>query len=163
MYPENHAENIYWLEQTLRSDFANPLNALAHIETKKEWEWYRNMFTMHINLLLTQNYLHWAKGYMKDHAYFFNEPWKEENIKSMEKAKTLVDFSAVYWKEVQKNIVQISNMKLYFLNLEEIQSWEDEYYRIVTKKLDYTKIIDRESTRIERITKEFIAMDDTTY
>jgi hypothetical protein len=28
MYPERIAENVYWLEQALRSDFANPLNAL---------------------------------------------------------------------------------------------------------------------------------------
>lgn len=163
MYPERYAENIHWLEQTIKADFANPLNALAHIETKKEWEWYRNLFNMHVNLLLTRNYLQWAKGYYKEHAYFFNEPWKDMNIRSMKKAIALIEVATLYWEEALKNITDIKAMKLNFLNLEEIQNWEDEYYRINTRKLNYATIIDRELARIERIKKEFLAMDENTF
>lgn len=163
LYPENFAENIYWLEQVLRADYANPLNALARIETKQEWEWYRHHFTLHVNLLLLKNYLQWARGYMKHHAYFYNEPWKEQNVKSLEKAQALVEFAQIYWQEALKNVENIKAMNMYFMNLEEIQNWEDEYFRIRTDKLDYETIINRELARIERIKTEFLSMDETTY
>ncbi|MFW5788469.1 MAG: hypothetical protein ACOCW3_00895, partial [Spirochaetota bacterium] len=41
MYPEDYAANIAWLERALDADFANPLYALAEIETPREWEYYR--------------------------------------------------------------------------------------------------------------------------
>ncbi len=61
-YPLDIAENIHWLETALRADFANPLNALAHIENETEWEKYRQLFTMHLHLKLTELYLLWATG-----------------------------------------------------------------------------------------------------
>jgi hypothetical protein len=39
-YPERTAENISYLERALRSDFANPLYALARIPDAKHWERY---------------------------------------------------------------------------------------------------------------------------
>lgn len=163
MYPENYAENIHWLENALRADFANPLYAMAKIETKEEWEWYRNHFTMHVNLLLTKNYLQWANRYIKQNAYFYNEPWKEENLKSLEKAKKLVNMAKIYWEEVLKNVEDIKAMNLHFMNLTGIQQWEDEYYRITHNEIDYNKIINREMTRIEKVSAEFENMDETTY
>lgn len=163
MYPENFAENIYWLEQALRLDFANPLNALAKITTEQEWEWYKSMFLLHINILLTRNYLQWGKRYYKYNAYFFNEPWKEVNIESMKKAKTLIEYSQVYWSRVLTIADEITSMKLYFLNLEDIQHWEDEYFRIVNNDLNYEHIISRELERISTLTKKFETMDENTY
>ena len=163
MYPENYAENIHWLESVLKSDFANPLNALARIETKQEWEWYRKMFLMHTNLLLIKNYLRWAKGYMKEEAYFYNAPWRDMSIRSMKKSKALIAVAEVYWDNTLNIVTEIQEMKLYFLNLEEIQEWEDEYYRIVNNELNYQSIINRELQRIDRVTKEFELMDLSTY
>ena len=56
-YPEDYLENIYYLEEALRSDFANPLNALAIIKNKSDWERYRNPFRMHVSLKLPDLYI----------------------------------------------------------------------------------------------------------
>ncbi len=163
MYPEKYAENIYWLEQVLRSDFANPLNALALIEDKRAWEWYRNHFDLHINLLLTRLYLQWGKSYGREKVYFYNAPWKEQNLKSLEKAESLYAFSTVYWKEVLKNVEKIDAMDELFFSLSDIQHWEDEHLRIKLGTLDYQKIIARERRKNESFIAEFQAMDKNTY
>ena len=36
-YPDDTMENIFYLEQALKSDFANPLYALAEIENEEQW------------------------------------------------------------------------------------------------------------------------------
>ena len=51
-YPDDCIENIYWLEKAAQADFANPLYANAKIDTEKQWEKYRYLFQMHINLKL---------------------------------------------------------------------------------------------------------------
>lgn len=163
MYPENYAENIRWLESTLRADFANPLYAMTPITNDIEWKWYRNHFNLHTNLLLTQTYLQWANKYIKQNAYFYNAPWKEENLKSLEKAKKLIKMASVYWTESLKSKEDIDAMQLYFMNLEGIQHWEDEYVRIKNNELNYETIINRENTHIKTIEAEFESMDESTY
>ena len=53
-YPEDSAENIYYLETALKRPFVNPLNALGLIKNTSEWERYRVLFTMHVNLKLNR-------------------------------------------------------------------------------------------------------------
>ena len=48
--PDDCIENIYYLEKATLSDFCNPLFCDAGITTEKEWEKYRYLFQMHINL-----------------------------------------------------------------------------------------------------------------
>lgn len=138
MYPENFAENILWLEETLRADFANPLNALATIRDERDWQWYRNLFLMHVNLLLVKQYLGWAVGYMKFDARFYNAPWRDMTIRSMQKARRLVEYAQTYWSEALKYVEAVRAMKLNFFSMPRIQNWEDEYYRILRKDLPYS-------------------------
>ena len=49
-YPDDVIENIYWLEQAVKADFCNPLYAPVKINDEKDWEKYRYLFMMHINL-----------------------------------------------------------------------------------------------------------------
>ena len=85
--PDDCLENIAYLEHALRSDFANPLNALAKITDEKEWAYYRNLFRMHVNLTLVNQALMLGKDYDKQDAYFFNYPWKYANLESLKKAE----------------------------------------------------------------------------
>ncbi len=184
MYPENFAENIQWLEEVLRADFANPLNALADIKDKRDWKWYRNVFLMHVNLLLVKQYLGFARGYMKFHAYFYNAPFRDMTIRSMKKARKLVEYAKVYWDETLKYVENIKSMNLPFFSLQKIQHWENDFYRIVrrnrpygvraeslayksvylmNKTLDYDKIIERELQRIDDTITAFHTMDKNTY
>lgn len=161
MYPEDFAENIRWLELALKADFANPLYALAEIETPREWEYYRDLFWMHLNLHLVDQYLGWASKYMKFDAYFYNQPWKEENLDSLLRAENLFEIARYYWDEAVRWSAEAARFP--WLNLEEIQKWEDQSFRIESGELDYGAIIDRHHERLERVRAEFEAMDAATY
>jgi hypothetical protein len=145
-YPDDTMENIYYLEQALKADFANPLYALARIENRQQWAQYRQLFRMHVNLKLAELYLTLGSKYDKMVAYFYNAPWKEQNLDSLDKAE------------------QAYRVALHLgFNLEEIQKWEDEWKRILVGDLDYRQIINGHLARLERVRRTFRAMDEKTY
>lgn len=159
-YPDRIAENIYFLEQALRSDFCNPLYALAEIENEREWERYRYLFTMHVNLKLTELYLRWGSKYNKEKAYFYNAPWQQQNLESLEKAEALFEYSKVYWEEARKWSEKAWPLPYH---MEQIQNWEDENYRIEQGELDYGDIIDEHLGRLYKVREDFLNMDENTY
>lgn len=160
-YPERIAENIGWIQQTLRADFANPLYALAVIENETDWERYRYLFNMHLNLKMVELYLRWASRYNKENAYFYNFPWKYENLESLNTAEELMRIALQYWSEVQRWSQQAWQLR--HVHLEEIQHWEDQNHRIATGELDYRAIIDRHLNRLQQVREEFRQMDGDTY
>ena len=161
MRPENYAENIRWLEMALSADFANPLYALAEIETERDWEYYRDLFWMHLNLHLVNQYLGWASDYMKQEAYFYNYPWRDDNLASLERVDALFLYARYYWE--QAVVWSARAAQFPWLNLEEVQQWEDQSYRIQNGELDYGAIIDRHQARLEEVRLAFEQMDETTY
>lgn len=156
-YPIDIAENIHWLELALRADFANPLYALARIENETEWDKYRELFTLHLNLKLIDLYLNWAAGYYKFNAYFYNYPWKRQNLESLDKAEILLQQGLVYWAEAEKYAERAGNYP--WVYLEEQQFWEDELFRIQNDELNYERIINKHLDRLAEVRAEFEAMD----
>ena len=159
-YPEDYLENIYYLEQSLRSDFANPLNALARIKNKTEWRRYMNLFKMHVSLKLTELYLGLGSKYDKMDAYFYNYPWKRENLKSLDVAEESYSFARIYWKETVKWQKKVEKS---WTVLEEVQKWEDESFRIEENLLDYDDIIDSHIKRLKSVREKYENMDKGTY
>ena len=86
--PDDCIENIYWLEKAVQADFANPMFANAKIETEEQWEKYRYMFQMHLNLKLIEQHLRLGRIYDKQVAHFYDAPWKAEYLDDLEKAKS---------------------------------------------------------------------------
>jgi hypothetical protein len=159
-YPDDSMENIYYLEQALKADFSNPLYALARIETPQEWSQYRILFKMHANLKLVELYLTLGSKYDKMVAYFYNAPWKEDNLRSLELAEQSYRVALGYWEEARRWAGQLP--RLYF-NLEEVQQWEDERTRIRTGDLDYAEIVAAHLARLERVRAAFRNMNAATY
>jgi len=160
-YPQRIRENIYWLEQAMKADFANPLNALARIEDETDWERYRHLFRMHLNLKMVELYLRWASKYNKQVAYFYNAPWRDQNLESLDRAEHLMNQALYYWGEAQEWSSRAWELRQ--VHLEEVQYWADENYRIATDELDYRAIIDRHLNRLEETRATFEAMDENTY
>ena len=75
-YPDDTLENIYWLEKAINADFCNPLYALGKINDRTDWEKYRYLFMMHLNLKMVEQHLRLGMKYDKQVAYFYNAPWK---------------------------------------------------------------------------------------
>ncbi|HHU37284.1 MAG TPA: hypothetical protein GXZ47_08650 [Treponema sp.] len=162
-YPDDIMENIYWLERAVEADFCNPLYALSHIKDKDDWEKYRNLLMMHINLKLVEQHLRLGSKWDKQVAYFYNAPWKEQNLKSLKTAETCYNAALYYWKEAQLWAEKANVRKFRFLFLTDVQAWEDERERIALGKLNYARTIERELARLDKVRSDFLAMDENTY
>jgi hypothetical protein len=162
-YPDDTMENIYWLEQAVKADFANPLYALALIEDEVQWEKYRYLFMMHLNLKLIEQYLFLGNKWNKRNAYFYNAPWKEQNLKSLETAETSFRAALSYWDSAREWAEKARDRRFRYINLRNVQFWEDEAGRIADKSLDYGKTINRELALLQGVREKFQAMDANTY
>lgn len=162
-YPDDTMENIYWLERAVEADFCNPLYAMGKISTDKDWEKYRYLMMMHINLKLVEQYLRLGSKWDKQVAYFFNAPWKEQNLDSLKTAESCYKTGLYYWNEAKLWAEKANVREFRFLFLLDLQSWEDERERIATGKLDYERTINRELARLEKVRSGFLAMNKNTY
>jgi hypothetical protein len=162
-YPDDTMENIYWLERAVKADFANPLYALARIENETQWEKYRYLFMMHINLKLIEQYLFLGNKWNKRNAYFYNAPWKDQNLKSLETAETCFRAALAYWKDAVEWSEKARDRRFRFINLTQVQFWEDEAERIGEGELDYEKTVKRELALLEEVRRRFQEMNENTY
>ncbi|WP_428769062.1 hypothetical protein [Treponema sp. HNW] len=162
-YPDDVMENIYWLERAVAADFANPQFALTHIKDKKDWEKYRYLFMMHVNLKLIEQHMRLGRTWDKKIAYFYDAPWKEEYLRDLETAERCYRAGLYYWTEAKIWAEKANQSKFKFLYLTGIQNWEDESYRIDRGELNYEKVLNRELTRLQKVKESFIAMDENTY
>ncbi len=162
-YPDDVIENIYWLEKAVKADFCNPRHALAKITSEDDWEKYRYLFMMHVNLKLIEQHMRLAATFDKEVAYFYEAPWKEQYLRDLEKAEQCFQTGLVYWQEARLWAEKASTGNFQFLFLPDIQNWEDERHRIANGELDYGKILNRELARLGRVRDTFLAMDGETY
>ncbi|MDR1030138.1 MAG: hypothetical protein LBL76_04630 [Treponema sp.] len=158
-YPDDTMENLYWLEKTLQADFANPLYAVALIEDEVQWEKYRYLFMMHVNLKIIEQYLFLGNKWNKRHAYFYNAPWKAQNLESLETAETCFKTALFYWQDAMAWADKAQERRFRFINLEQVQYWQDEAQRIERKTLDYETIIRRELTLLQKVREQFQSME----
>ncbi|MDR1893063.1 MAG: hypothetical protein LBQ61_00010 [Spirochaetales bacterium] len=161
MYPEKCNENIFYLEQALKAPFCNPLYALAEIRDPREWERYRYLFYLHVNLKILEQYRILAGKYDKFTAFFYNYPWKEENLESLGFAEFLYNTAGFYWQEALGWAARLDETA--YFHLPEVQYWEDEYRRIKTGDLNYREYLDADLTRLNRVRRDFEAMGPGTY
>lgn len=162
-YPDDAMENIYWLEKAIKADFANPLYALALIENEKQWEKYRYLFMMHINLKIIEQYRLLGSKWDKKNAYFYNAPWKEQNLESIKIAETSYQAGLTYWSDAHKWAEKALETRFRFIHLERVQFWEDEAARIADGSLNYARIVGRDLDHLANVRSRFEAMDDRTY
>lgn len=161
--PDDCMENIYWLEKAVNADFANPLYAYTKIENEEQWEKYRYIFQMHLNLRLIEQHLRLGRIYDKKVAYFYDAPFKDEYLRNLEKTLSCYKACYYYWTEAQIWAEKASTAKFNFLFITNLQNWEDERERIVSGKLDYKKILDREIQRVQKVIDDLVAMEDKNY
>lgn len=157
--PDDVMENIYWLERAVKADFCNPLYAYIKIENEKQWEKYRYLFQMHLNMKLIEQHLRLGRIYDKKVAYFYDAPWKDEYLRNLKKAKSCYEICYVYWQEASLWAEKANEGKFKFLTLTKLQNWEDERERVNTGELDYKKILDRELARLDKVIEDLEKMD----
>lgn len=162
-YPDDTMENIYWLERAVEADFCNPLYALGKISNEKDWAKYRYLLMMHINLKLVEQHLRLGSKWDKQTAYFYNAPWKEQNLDSLNTAESCYNTALYYWNEAKIWAEKANVREFRFLFLTDLQNWEDERERIAAGELNYERTIGRELARLQKVRSDFLAMDENTY
>jgi hypothetical protein len=159
-YPDDTIENIFYLEQALKANFANPLYALARIENEAQYEKYAYLFMMHLNLKMIEQYLYLANKYNKRNAYFYNAPWKEQNIRSLDQAEKCFNTALVYWTDALNWAQKARDRRFRFMRLERVEFWEDEAYRIIeAQTLNYGKTVERELALLGEVRRKFNEME----
>ena len=159
-YPDDSMENIYWLEQAVKAPFANPLHALAKIENEIQWEKYRYLFTMHINIKITEQYLFLGNKWNKRNAYFYNAPFRDQNLESLETAEICYRTALYYWEEALTWAEKANERRFRWIDLPRVQFWTDEAFRIERGTLNYGRTIQRELEFLQRVRERFQAMDN---
>lgn len=159
--PDDSIENIYWLELAKKADFCNPLYALATIADTEQWKRYRYLLDMHIDLMLIQQHLILGSKFDKRVAYFYNAPWKQENLDSLKIAESAYRTALLYWGEA-KSLAAMA-MKTPFLPIDGAEYWIDEASRVESGDLNYADIIAAQLSRLEKVRAAFEKMDGNTY
>jgi hypothetical protein len=132
---------------------------MALIENEVQYEKYRALFMMHINLKLIEQYLLLGTKWNKRNAYFYNAPWKEENLESLEIAEGCFQSALSYWKDASEWAARSREGRFRFINLQRVQFWEDEALRMERGDLDYGKTIARELDLLRGVRERFEAME----
>jgi hypothetical protein len=159
--PDDDLENIYWLEQAKKADFCNPLYALAKIEDKRHWERYRYLLDMHLDLKLIEQHLALGSQFDKRVAYFYNAPWRDQNLDSLKTAESAYQAALAYWPEAKELAKKAMGMR--WVVLDDAETWVGEAYRIDEGELDYAAIIGKQLERLRKVQAEFEKMDGKTY
>jgi hypothetical protein len=162
-YPDDTIENIFYLEKALAADFCNPLWAMALIENEIQWEKYRYLFMMHINLKLIEQYLFLGNKWNKRNAYFYNAPWRDINLEALETAEKCFNAALYYWRDAREWAERSLEWRFRFIRLDRVKYWEDEAYRIENNLLNYERTINRELALLQQVRARFQAMDENTY
>lgn len=162
-YPDDCMENIYYLEKAVRSDFCNPLYTGIQFTNETQWEKYRYLFQMHINLKLIEQHLRLGRTYDKKALYFYDAPWKDEYRRNLEKTKSCYEAGLYYWKEASLWAEKANEGKFKFLYVTQIQNWEDERERIKTGELNYEKMLNRELARVNKVIADIDALEGYSY
>ena len=150
-YNENTLRlNINRLKVALTRKFRHPSQALVKVETADEYLKYRKLMFMHINLLITRNYLTIASRYDKQKIYFHSEPWAKEISESFEIAEKYYKEAIPYWKEAKKYALEASRIKI----TTGLGSMESERYSILHEELNYDKIIGDHMRRLNAKRKQ---------
>ena len=158
-YPDDSMENIYWLEKALNAPFSNPLYALTRIETEIQWEKYRYLFMMHLNLKMIEQYLLLGNKWNKRNAFFFNAPWRDQNLESLEIAERCYRTALFYWEEAVIWAQRANERRFRWIDLPGVQFWNDSAFRIENGTLNYGRTINRELQFLQNVREQFESME----
>jgi hypothetical protein len=114
---------------------------------------------MHINLKLIEQYLFLGNKWNKRDAYFYNAPWRDQNLESLETAETCYRAALYYWDEALVWAEKANERRFRWLNLQKVQAWEDEAFRIENGKLNYGRTIQRELEFLQTVREKFKEME----
>lgn len=146
-YNNKHLKrNIFWLQQTLKKPFAPPIQALVISTNENQYLRYQRLMKMHVNYLLTKNYVFLAARFDKHYPVFFNKKYSRINLKSLEIAEYYYKIANLYWQEAMKHYQKGNEIQ----KKTELMFVEDLFFRIKYEKFNYSDIINRKISNLKK-------------
>jgi hypothetical protein len=142
---QNLERNIRFMQWALDAPFDNPVRSLALIRTENDFERYKLLFKMHVNMLIIDSTLQLARRFDKEHVYFFNLWWAQSLKESFTFARYNYETSLNYWDEVLRYAEALDKLP----GRLDLEAWEDEYESIRSGEFDYAKIIAGHLARLD--------------
>lgn len=130
-------KNIDMLKTALSSKFCHPSQALVKSETENEYNKYRKLMFMQINLMIMRNYLTIGSKYDKKNIRFHDAAFAKDINDSLTIAAKMYNEAIPYWEEAKKYANDASKIKI----TTKLSNIETERFRIIRGDLDYNKII----------------------
>ncbi len=103
-------KNIANLQYAMTRKFRSPYQALCPIADEQVYHKYRLLLFMHINVLLTRNFLRLGAHFDKRHVHFHDIAYAENLEKSFQVAKLFYLESAKYWEQAVSYARQASTI-----------------------------------------------------
>ena len=141
----NLERNIRFMQWALKAPFDNPVRSLALIKTENDFNRYRVLFKLHMNLLIIDSCLQLARRFDKEHVYFFNLWYAQDLQKSFAIARYYYKVALNYWEEAKKYAEICSSMPGRIT----IDQWEDDLFIIQEGELNYKTIISEQINKLE--------------
>ncbi len=153
--------NIFYLELAFALPYDDPIKALVPITDPLQYEKYKNLLMMHICTLLTKQYIIYGNYYMKEKIYFFNEEFFDDYMWGFDHAELRFKHARGYWEyaiEYAKKADAIKGHKMDMQFRGQNFDYEDQLYKIKTRKIDYFKVIEQRIAKVEENRKVILAL-----
>lgn len=150
---QDHLGNLYWMQRALQAPFATPIEALVVPENEAQYRRYRTLVRLHLHYLMAETCVALGARFDKHEPRFFNRPWSDDIVKSLDVAKFYYDLAQRYWNDLledRKKLDADGGPRTELTFAEEIPGRIDE------GQLDLTRVLDRQRAKLEK-TREFFA------
>jgi hypothetical protein len=146
-YDENSLRaNIGRMEAALGSKFRHPSEALVKVQTEEEYNKYKELMYMHINMLIMRDIMKIAVRYDKQKIYFYNLDFAQTISESLDEADKIYEQALPYWDEAKRRAQNATRFKI----TTEMSFIESERFSIVKGETDFRKIIGKHRESIKK-------------
>lgn len=145
---EDLQRGSFYLQLARAARFAPPIQALVICKTEDEYEKYKLLIRMHLSYLMAKNELFLAARYDKHEPVFFNKPYADHILESLDIAEYHYRCAGEYWQEMLdfKSRAQSQYPKI----RTPLEFTEDLMVRIDSGELDLDRVMNR---KLEKIIK----------
>ena len=146
--------NLYWMQRAAQAPFASPIEALTVPTTPGQYERYRVLIRLHLNYLMAETCFQLAARFDKHDPRFFNRPYSNEILKSLEIARFYYESGRNYWNEL---LTLRQKLDAGPQERTELTFAEEIPGRIDDGQLDLNRVFERQTAKLERTRQFFLS------
>lgn len=154
MTEANMLKNIANLRHALTLRFRSPYQSLCSIADETDYHKYRLLVSMHIQILITRNFLRLGALYDKRFVHFHDIAFADDLLASLKTAKLFYEQSSSHWQQAARLAIEASKIRRDL----DLGTMESQRYDIIRRELDlgrmrkiYLYRLDKKIKRVEEM------------